>query len=80
MAAELSEEAREFFREQGRIGGLKGDASKKGCAGSLERSRAMAEINRTRRKKMSHPSNCWCDFCRRWWAAKAKLKELKAGK
>ncbi|MHC4371638.1 MAG: hypothetical protein ACYSW8_28825 [Planctomycetota bacterium] len=78
--AKLSKAAREYFKQCGKRGGHMGNHAVKGVASSPERAAAMAEINRTRRVKATHDETCWCDICRRYFQAKAKLKQLREGK
>jgi hypothetical protein len=78
--AKLTKAAREYFKQCGKRGGSSGNHATKGVASSPVRLEAMKEINRTRRTKATHPETCWCDNCRRYFQAKAKLAELKASK
>ena len=80
---ELTDEARAYFAACGKRGGHSGNHAAKGCGGSRELTKALAEVNRTRRTKAEHGEGCWCEKCTRYFSAQNKLKELreqKAGK
>lgn len=75
MTAKLSKEARKFFAEKGREGGLKGDPEKK--KHRPEMAQCIAELNRTRRVVAEHEAECTCAFCVRYRNAKARIEVLK---
>ena len=74
---ELTDEVRDQFRKWGSEGGHAGDPEKKRAAMSGERGKVTAEINAVRRKREGHVPECDCEFCVRYWAAKATLARLR---